>query len=106
MRKEFYSNNNIPMVEGFLFNWELRYEFPNKSGRLFYIINVGSIYNMKQCLYNVKEQMLLISSLNGDSTLPFLCKSNDPDIALTKAEKIVYSLEKGMNSQTLNLYKK
>jgi hypothetical protein len=97
--KEFKSANHLNMVEGKLFNWQKIYEYPGNNGRVFLKVDIGSLYTLRQCLYNLEEKLLTISTYEKDGTQPFICD-------IDEAECIVEALRKGLKTQHLPLYKK
>lgn len=99
--KKFFSPNHVPMVEGILFNWEEHEDVQGGNKRPYLVIMVGSLYNLRQCLYFPLEGLLTISNITGEvSRQPFLCET------IEKAELLVDMLHKGLKVEVMPLYKK
>jgi hypothetical protein len=99
--KKYFSPNHVPMIEGELFNWEDHEDSHKGERRTYYVILVGSLYNMRQCLYFPATKLLTINNLTGETGVqPFACDTYQ------EAELIIDKLHKGLNAEVLPLYKK
>lgn len=91
-----YKVNGIPMMEGHSFGWEI----DTTTGKSLLKIVVGSIYNMRTCMYDTADHILIITTVANETQVPFYAQG------LNDAEKIVDALHKGMKCTVLPLYKK
>jgi hypothetical protein len=88
--------NGIPMITGHSFNWEE----DMSTGRALLKIAVGSVYNMRTCLYDPSDHTLIITVLSNQTQITFHAQ------AIGDAESIVIALHKGMKCDILPLYQK
>ena len=97
--KKFMSPNDIQMVKGKLFNWELKPVYAIDNDKFHHFIGFHSDGDFYGCSW--MENRLTISNMaySSDCTLPFEC-----DLEL--AETIVMSFAKANKFEIMPLHKK
>lgn len=90
--------------KGNSFNWKIENEYQDGSGQDLYVMEIGSMLDMYQAVYDPLLKRLTISNLNYDhgSTDPQTFQCIDLDFA----ETVVESFSKGMNLEIMPLFKK
>jgi outer membrane lipoprotein-sorting protein len=90
------------MKKGTLFNWKIENEYKDGGGQDLYVMEIGSMLDMYQAVYDPLLKKLTISNLSYDNSdsQTFHC------IDLDFAETMVESFSKGMNLEILPLFKK
>ena len=73
----FKTINGITMAVGELFNWRIQPVYESQKEPSVLVVNVGSMAEMFQCLYDQRTEILSICSLaySSDEVFRFYCAS-------------------------------